>query len=445
MKFHIETYGCTANFGNSQDTSEALQKLGHIPTTLNEADIVIVNTCIVTEKTERKIRKRLQLLQGKRLVVAGCLPAALPESIHQISCRARLGPLNRSVAAKISDLFGDSLSLSHIGGHLVPSSPVSSPVSPAVRSPAPDLCSIVNVAEGCNGGCSYCIVQKARGRLVSRKPDEVIKDVEKLAARGMVEVQISAQDTAAYGSDQGTNLAELLERLVQVPGSFMLRVGMMNPNSVLCIQEELIRAFYSPKIYRFLHIPVQSGSDRILKSMGRRYSAKDFMEIVDAFRSAYPEITIITDIIVGFPGETDLDFIETLNFIKFLQPDKVNVTKFSRRPGTAAALLYDMPDRIKKDRSRELTRLWLEIAAERNRRYRGEVLDALVTEKGQNGTMKARAKNYLGIVVNDRPKMGSFVKVRITDSNPFYVSGRLEPGQSRKGSHKFNNFTHDIK
>jgi threonylcarbamoyladenosine tRNA methylthiotransferase CDKAL1 len=428
MKFHIETYGCTANFGNSQDMSEALQKLGHIPTPLNEADIVIVNTCIVTEKTERKIRKRLQLLQGERLVVAGCLPAALPESISQISCRERLGPLNGSAAAKISELFGDSLSLSHAVGHLAPSSMVTSPVTSPVRSPAPDLCSIVNVAEGCNGGCSYCIVRKARGRLVSRKPDEVIKDVEKLAARGMVEVQISAQDTAAYGSDQGTNLAELLERLVQIPGSFMLRVGMMNPNSALSFQEELIKAFRSPKIYRFLHIPVQSGSDRILKSMGRRYSAKEFMEIVEAFRSAYPEITIITDIIVGFPGETDLDFIATMKLMESLQPDKINITRFSRRPGTAAALLYDMPDRIKKDRSRALTRLWLEIAAKRNREYIDRVLDAVVTECGKRGTMKARAKNYLGIVIEDRPKIGSFVRVKITDSNPFYASGRLEPG-----------------
>ena len=286
------------------------------------------------------------------------------------------------------------------------------------------------MAEGCNGSCSYCIVRKARGRLVSRKIDDVAKDVEMLAAREIVEVQISAQDTASYGSDQGTNLAELLERLVQVPRNFMLRVGMMTPNCALSIQKELISAFRSPKIYKFLHIPVQSGSDRILKSMGRRYSAKDFMETVDAFRSAYPEITIITDVIVGFPGETGFDFIATLDLIKSLQPDKVNVTKFSRRPGTVAARLYDMPDRIKKDRSREMTRLWQQIAAQRNRCYRGDVLDALVTEQGRNGTMKARAKNYLGIVINDRPKMGSFIKVRITDSNPFYVSGSLEPGQS---------------
>jgi MiaB/RimO family radical SAM methylthiotransferase len=264
----------------------------------------------------------------------------------------------------------------------------------------------------------------ARGLLVSRKSDDVVCDVENLAARGVVEIQVSAQDTAAYGSDRGTNLAELLERLVQVPGDFRLRVGMMNPNSALCIQEELIRAFHSPKVYRFLHIPVQSGSDRILKSMGRRYSAKDFMNIVDAFRSDHPNITIITDVIVGFPGETDLDFIATMDLMESLKPDKVNVTKFSRRPGTLAARLYDMPDRIKKDRSREITRLWQKIAAQRNRRYLGMVLDAVVTECGRRGTMKARAGNYLGIVVKGVPLLGLHIRIEVTETNPFFVYGR---------------------
>ncbi len=412
MKFYIETYGCTANFGNSQDMAESLQKLGHIPSPLDEADIVIVNTCIVTEKTERKILQRLQLLQGERLVVAGCLPAALPESIRNIVCK-RLGLLSGSAAVSVSDLFGNSLSRTYEAGKNIA-------LSPEIE----DLCGIVNVAEGCNGVCSYCIVRMARGRLVSRKFDDVVCDVEKLAARGLVEIQVSAQDTAAYGSDLGTNLAELLERLIQVPGDFRLRVGMMNPNSALRIQEELIRAFHSPKIYQFLHIPVQSGSDRILQSMGRRYSARDFMNIVDAFRSDHPNITVITDVIVGFPGETDLDFIATMDLVETLQPDKVNVTKFSRRPGTAAARLYDMPDRIKKDRSREITRLWQKIAAQRNRRYQGEVLNAVVTECGRRGTMKARAGNYLGIVVRGIPLLGSHIRVEVTETNPFFVYGR---------------------
>ena len=250
-------------------------------------------------------------------------------------------------------------------------------------------------------------------------------DVQRLTISGIAEVQIAAQDTTAYGSDLGTNLAELLLRLTNVPGNFMVRVGMMNPDTVIPIQKELVRAFRSPKIYRFLHIPVQSGSNKILKSMGRRYSAEDFLEIVGTFRSSYPDITIITDAIVGFPGETERDFRETLSLIESLQPDKVNITRFSPRPGTLAAELYDMPDRIKKDRSRELTSLWQEIAAQRNERYVGEVFDALVTERGRNGTMKARAKNYMGIVVHGTPALGSFIRVKVTASNPNFLSGQV--------------------
>jgi MiaB/RimO family radical SAM methylthiotransferase len=281
------------------------------------------------------------------------------------------------------------------------------------------------VAEGCNGSCNYCIVKKARGRLKSHSLQGLVAEVKRQAALGTAEVQICAQDTAAYGSDQGSDLAQLLERLAGIPGDFMLRVGMMNPNSALLIQEKLLKAFQSPKIYRFLHIPVQSGSDRILQSMGRRYSAKDFLQVAWAFRAAFPDITIITDVIVGFPGESEEDFKETLNLMKVLQPDKVNITRFSARPGTAAARLYDMPDRIKKDRSRELTRVWLEIAAERNQRYVGEVLEARITERGRDGTMKARAENYLGLVVKGCPKPRSSIKVLVTECNPFYVSGRV--------------------
>jgi MiaB-like tRNA modifying enzyme len=408
MKFYIETYGCTANQGNSKDAAAQLKALGHEACTIEEADAVIVNTCAVTAQTERKIVRRLKLLEGKRLVVAGCLSAAMPQSIKSIECREILGLLNRSAAEKIANLFGEARTPGNLRSDQ--------------RSSA-DLCAVVNIAEGCNGKCSYCIVRKARGRLVSRDPEEVAGEVQRLAGQGMVELQISAQDTASYGLDRGTDLARLLERVSRVQGNFMLRVGMMNPNSALFIQEDLVRAFHSPKIYGFLHIPVQSGSDRILEKMERRYSARDFLEIAGRFRSSFPDVSIVTDVIVGFPGETDQDFQETMDLIERLQPDKVNVTRFSRRPGTTAARLYDMPDRIKKDRSREMTGAWLKIAAERNQRYEGEVLSALVTERGRDGTMKARAKNYQGIVVKGNPLLGSFIDVLVTTSNPFFLSG----------------------
>jgi len=289
---------------------------------------------------------------------------------------------------------------------------------------ASDACAVVNISEGCNGSCSYCIVRKARGPLKSRSPEEVKAQVNELVGKGYVEMQISAQDTAAYGSDLGTNLAKLLERVAEVSGNFRVRVGMMNPSNILSQEKELIRAFHSPKIYRFLHIPVQSGSDAVLQSMGRKYNAHDFQSAVEAFRSEFPDITIITDIIAGFPGETDEHFQESLQLIDRLQPDKVNITRFSKRPGTPAALKYDMPDRIKKDRSREMTRLWLDIARERNRRYVGQIFSVLVTEQGREGTMKARAENYLGVLVAGKAFLGERVTVEVVESNSLYVLGR---------------------
>ena len=418
MKFYIETFGCTANMGNSQELAVALQERGHIQSSLVEADAIVVNTCAVTEKTERKVLRRLRLLQGPRLVVAGCLPAALPASISGLSCRGKLGPLNGSSASKIEDLFALSSSLPP------PSIPSSLPLRPGS---AQDLCGIVNVAEGCNGACSYCIVRKARGSLKSRSLDDAVERVKRMIAQGLVEIQITAQDTAAYGSDRGDDLALLISQLTALPGKFMLRVGMMNPDSLAPIQEPVIHAFCSPKVYRFLHLPVQSGSDRILGGMGRRYHARDVLGMVGAFRSCFPDISLITDVILGFPGETDEDFQDTINLIERMQPDKVNLTRFSARPGTAAARLYDMPDRFKKERSREMTRLWMEIAARRNSRYVGEVISALVTEKGRDGTMKARGKNYMGIVVKGNPELGSFIEVLVTESNPFFVSGQIQP------------------
>ncbi len=430
MKFYIETFGCTANFGNSQEASGALQEMGHTLSSLEEAEAVIVNTCAVTEKTERKIMQRLKLLQGDRLVVAGCLSAALPGIVDEISCRERLGPLNKEAAVRIAGLFSHqdpAKGTRDFAGKPAAPRPI---IAPCSGSPA-DLCGIINIAEGCNGGCSYCIVRKARGRLVSKPPQDIIGEARKLVKSGIAEIQLAAQDTASYGNDCGLCLPELLRELCALPGDFMLRVGMMNPDTLQPHLAKTIEVMQSPKVYRFLHIPLQSGSNRILKSMGRRYSAQDFAEMAGELRSALPDLSLNTDVIVGFPGETEEDFKQTLDLVRLVRPDKVNITKFSSRPITPAAQLYDMPDRIKKDRSRELTRLWLEIAAENNRHIVGKTLRALVTERGRNGTMKARAANYLGIVVHGNPALGSSIRVKITASNSYYLSGWAESSESR--------------
>ena len=414
MKFYIETFGCTANFGDSQQTAAALIRLGHEPAPLEQADAVIVNTCAVTARTERKILKRLRELEGDRLVIGGCLATALPGSLGGIGCKMQLRQLGSRSAAEIAALFCTASSRPH---SIIPSS---------IMFHNRDSTAIINIAEGCSGSCTYCIVRRARGRLASKSMEDVVEEARCLAGMGVAEIQIAAQDTASYGADIGSSLPQLLDRLAGLPGDFMVRVGMMNPDSLMPHIDEMIRVLQSPRIFRFLHIPLQSGSDDVLKRMGRRYTAQDFINIVKILRASLPDISINTDVICGFPGETDEDFGETMDAVRLVQPDKVNVTRFSPRPGTTAARLYDMPDRIKKQRSRELTRLWIEIAAARNSSYVGQVMDAVVTEWGRGATMKARSANYVGIVISGAPDTGRLCRVNIVESNPFYLNGILQ-------------------
>ena len=383
-------------------------------------------------------------------MVAGCLSAALPGSIGEISYRGMVGPLNRDAAAKIAGLFpfsesgGTGIAANKSISQKSATSPADNDAEKDIgkgngevteevtgknagkntgKLPRNDLCGIINIAEGCNGGCSYCIVRRARGRLRSKSLQEIIDEARMLLDSGAREIQLAAQDTASYGNDCELSLPALLRELCALPGNFILRVGMMNPDTLLPVLAETIEAMHSPKVYRFLHIPLQSGSNKILKSMGRRYTAEDFAGIAGELRSAIPDISLNTDVIVGFPGEEDADFLQTMDLVRQVQPDKVNVTKFSPRPGTPAARLYDMPDRIKKDRSRILTRLWLQIAAKNNECMIGRTLRALVVERGRSGTMKARAANYLGMVVHGNPALGSVIRVRIAASNPYYLTG----------------------
>ncbi|HOV82189.1 MAG TPA: tRNA (N(6)-L-threonylcarbamoyladenosine(37)-C(2))-methylthiotransferase [Methanothrix sp.] len=411
MKFYIETFGCTSNFGNSQEAAAALIGLGHEPAPLEDADAVIVNTCAVTSRTERKILRRLTQLQGERLIVAGCLAASLPGSLRGIACRGIVGLLCRQSAEEVSRLL---------------SRPQDLPARQVCRLLLQDRTGIINIAEGCSGACTYCIVRRARGRLASKCPGDVVEEAHLLASAGAAEIQLSAQDTASYGSDMGGCLPELVSMVAAIPGEFMVRVGMMNPDTLLPHIDEMIEVLQGSKVFRFLHIPLQSGSNEVLERMGRRYTAQDFSDIVKALRSSVPDISVNTDVICGFPGETEEDFQETVKLVEAVQPDKVNVTRFSPRPGTAAARLYDMPDRIKKDRSRQMTALWTRIAADRNRRYEGRTLYAWVTERGTAGTMKARAANYTGIVFSATPDSYGWRRIRIARSNPFYLEGILQ-------------------
>ncbi len=407
MRFYVETYGCAANQGNSEAFSAALIEMGHLPSSLEEANLVIVNTCVVTDRTERNMKKRLSQLQGERLVIAGCLPSAMPEAVRDISCREVMGVLGRSAGMKMGEAFRPE------------------ETRPRRIHPAQNLCAIVNISEGCRGRCSYCIVRRARGALRSKTVHEVTEEVRRRLKEGAVEIQLASQDAAAYGADLESSLPELLDAVAGIDGDFRVRVGMMNPDQLGPILDDLIRSYEDPKIYKFLHLPAQSGSDRVLEAMNRGYGARDFLEMTARFRAAFPDLTLYTDVIAGFPGETEEDSRATEVLIRAVEPDKVNVTRYSSRPGTGASRLKDMPSRFKKDRSRRITRLWQKIAGRRNGRYLEKTIVAQVTERGREGTMMARSENYRKIVVRGPMSLGCVHRFKVVKTTPFYLKGEI--------------------
>jgi len=205
------------------------------------------------------------------------------------------------------------------------------------RPPQRNSYGIVPIATGCLGNCAYCITKIARGDLSSRHPSGIIESVRSLASSGPIEIQLTGQDTAAYGLDIGTDLPSLVREICAIPGDFRLRVGMMNPRSALPIVKQISDAYAEQKVFKFLHLPVQSASDEILAHMERGYRVADFRMFVDAVRKVVPEMTLSTDIIVGYPGEKEEDHMANLDLIREVKPDIVNVTRFSPRPGTRAA------------------------------------------------------------------------------------------------------------
>jgi len=274
--------------------------------------------------------------------------------------------------------------------------------------------------------CSYCITHFARGKLKSSQVESVISDIHSALDQGCREIQLTAQDTASYGLDIGTNLGELLKEISKIDGKFRVRVGMMNPSEAQKILPTILSSYNDLKIYKFVHLPVQSGDDEILKKMNREYTVEQFIDILNKFREKYPDVTVSTDIIVGFPTETEEQFNKTVELIENVRPDIVNITRFSARPLTKAKVMKGrIPTEKVKERSKFLTDLCKKISNEKNREHVGKTYNVLVTEKGKNQTFAGRAKNYKQVVIKEKVKIGDFVKVKIVGSADTYLLGKL--------------------
>ncbi len=417
MRIYLETFGCTMNRG---DTEIMLASLSdhEIVDSLEGAEVAVINSCGVIEHTARRVLKRIReaKARGARVIIAGCLPDIDPEAVAGADPHGILYPRGTDEIAEAVDVVG-------AGGRFLGSPALDSPKSNVPKLREDRNIATVPVAEGCVGRCSFCATRLARGRLKSFPPASICAEVANCVKNGAKELRLTAQDTGAYGLDSGTRLPRLLEEACKVKGEFRIRVGMMNPFSISDVIDPLLRAFENKKVFKFVHIPVQSGDNAILEHMNRRYRAEDFLDLVKKFRSHLGEITLSTDVIVGYPSEDEAAFLKTYNLIKEVRPDILNITRFSPRPGTLASNLKDMPDRYKKERSRKLTYLQERIGRENNAPFVGRKMKALITECGKGDTYLARTDSYHPVIVKEGT-LGEFCKVEITDATSSYLIGR---------------------
>ena len=397
------------NYGEGEQLSRKMDSLGYIRTdSVDDADIVILNTCTVVETTEKNMIRRMGDLKakGKKVIVTGCMAKVQPKRITVRLPDSLIIPPDRY--DDFSDLVADGF------GCCGP------PIGPRYGTSA-----ILPIAQGCLGNCSYCITRFARGVLRSYDEDSLVKEFKEMLDNGAREVLVTAQDTACYGHDTGTDLPSLLRRFLENDGDYRVRIGMMNPNFLEPILDDLMDVMEDRRVYRFLHIPVQSGSDSVLKNMRRRYTVEGFMSMVEHMRARYPDISISTDMISGFPGETEEDHLKSVELIRRLHADTVNITRFSVRPGTdAASMKEQIQGNVSKERSTQLTDTKMDVEFNVNKNLIGRRFRVLVTEKGRGGTVITRTGNYRPVGIDEDIPLGTFLDVEVTDCAPTYVTGR---------------------
>lgn len=421
MRIHIETYGCTRNKADAEIMEAILIRAGYEISELDSADYVIVNTCAVKDPTEKHMRIRIKELlnSGKKVIVTGCLPHINPSVIDE--------RVSAILGVKSIDRISEAVKAAEAGEKFISVEGWKEKSLDKLELPRiwkSSVVFVVPISEGCLNACTYCATRFARGVLKSYRPELVVKWVKEAVGRGYKEIQLSSEDTGCYGFDIGTNLAKLLEEVAAIEGEFRVRVGMMNPNHVIKFLDELIEVYQNEKIYKFLHLPVQSGDDGILRRMGRTYTVEEFEEIVGAFRKKIHELNLNTDIIVGFPGESEEAFQNTVNLVKRVRPDKINVSRYSPRPGTMAAKWKQLPGWKIKERSRYLHRLRLQIAHEINLRYVGREVEVLTHGPGKKGGVEGRTMNYKEIILPDAP-VGEFVRAKVEKTSTTYLLGEI--------------------
>jgi MiaB-like tRNA modifying enzyme len=427
VKIYFRTFGCPTNFSESEEMKGRLGKYEfQIVDNIEEAFVVVLNICTVKGNTVplRELRKVKEQYPNKKIIVAGCITEDIVPEIKKIDGEISL--ISTGNISKILEVVEETINDN-------PISIIGKPEEQEVKlgnSKSDHPIAIIPICSGCTGKCAYCSVRIVKGKLYSYPEETIIETARKAVQRGAKQIWITAQDTASYMLDkkEKTSLPELIKKIADIPGDFMIRVGMMNIDNLYPVRDEMIEALKNKKVFKFLHLPVQSGSDKILKKMKRKYNARDFRITVKYLREEIPQLTISTDIITGFPGETKEDFAESVSMIDTIQPDVLNVSKFRPRPGTEAADMEDhVPGEDAKQRSKHITSIFEWSAYRKNKSWVGWAGNIMIEEKGKEGTGTYIGRNhaYKPVIVEGNFKPGDVVKVKIDAFTKHDLRGAL--------------------
>jgi len=397
--------------------------------TRKNSDLNIIVTCAVKDATEhRMISKIKKYSREKPLVVAGCLPKTSKKLVESFSPNSSLlGPqsLNRTVEIVDGSLNGQKIVA------------LDDSMSTKVNLPKMRLnpvVSIIQISSGCLSECSFCQTKLAKGTLTSYRIGDILRQVKDDVASNCKEIWLTSTDNGCYGLDLKTDLVDLLEKSSNIEGDYKIRVGMMNPMYVPRFLDRLISLYRNnDKVFKFLHMPVQSGSERILRKMKRGHTAKIFLDVVKELRKKIPEIAIATDIITGFPSESERDFEETLSLIEESQPDVINSSRYSPRPGTLAAKYPRLSTKIVKERSKRLHTIIRKTTMRRNQIWYGWKGQILIDELLDEGKIQGRNYAYKPVIIeipgpkkfDPKQLLGQYLSIKVIEISNYSLLGEL--------------------
>lgn len=427
----VLSQGCAANFGEGEKIARILSKKSEITFSFIEKnqpqsvaiEAFYLNVCTVKGNAGalKLLRKTAESYPGTPIYITGCAPKDFRTEAQRIVPNVKFTSLRE-------------LESEQERAATSPTATSTAATSPAATSTAATASNvlrespyvgIVNIEEGCLDACAFCSTHLVKGRLKSFASNFIVEQVQALVNDGCYEIQLTGQDCACYGFDIGTNLAELTQKiLLHVKGDYHLRLGMGNPRHVQSYKEALLDTFTDERVYKFLHLPVQSGSENVLRAMNRRHSVQDYTTLAHELAKRYSHFTLSTDLIVGHPGESESDFQKTLELLNDTRPTVCNITRFVARPGTVAAQLEQteaaVSDSIKHERSAKLAEAFQKIAQENNSDFIGKVETVVIEKCGYRpGTTIARNSAYRPVALQGDFPIGQKLQVRITAAEPF--------------------------